>query len=111
MLWFPGQSVTGNSDSFAEKMGLPEERAAFCPVEFEQANLSWGAVLDDMIKRGPGRSLRFVGDTNSAAADLLSYEVDQLNRDISLATPLEVTVEPCGIAIAFYDSSERKIIF
>ncbi len=97
--------------AFAEKLGLPENRAEYCHVEFDQADRSWGAVLDQMIERGPGRSMSFVGDTSSVAGDLLSYEVDQLNRDISFAAPLEVTVESCGVANAFYMPAERTIIF
>jgi hypothetical protein len=98
--------------AFAEDMGLPEERADYCHEEFDQADHSWGSVLDELIERGAGQSLQFEGlGTGSLAAELLAYEAEFLNGELQLASPLRIVVEECGVANAFYDPSERLIIF
>lgn len=53
---FYGAYPEGRSD-FAADFDLPEERVLTCPEEFELAEDSWGAVLDDIA--GAGDSLRF----------------------------------------------------
>lgn len=39
-----------NRSQWAEDLGLPEGRADFCPREFDQANASWGSVLEEMLQ-------------------------------------------------------------
>ena len=43
----------------ANELGLPRDRADYCPQEFDQANVAWGGVLDNLIERGPGDTLVF----------------------------------------------------
>ena len=97
---------------FADELGLPEARAETCVEEYAQANHSWGAVLDDLIARGAGKSLRFDGQgLGSRAAELLAHEVAYLNSVLQLAAPITVVVEPCDDANAYYYTSERLIQF
>lgn len=96
---------------FAREFDLPEERAEFCPFEFEQANNSWGAVLDEMIDRGAGNSIRFMGATDSLAAQLLAEEVQAMNAQLSLSQTLVVREESCGEANAYYDPDAREVVF
>ena len=95
---------------FAEDMELPEERAETCPEEFDQANASWGEVLDDLFDRGGGDSLRYVGGDATLTEQVVSPEVAALNEGLSFASPITVSVEPCGEANAFYDPGARQII-
>ncbi|MEQ9259489.1 MAG: DUF4344 domain-containing metallopeptidase [Roseovarius sp.] len=96
---------------FAEEMELPEGRAATCEAEFAQAERSWGAVFDELVAQSGGESLVFIGETEGTAGELLAYEVEELNAVLQLSAPLEVTVESCGLANAFYAPSERRVIF
>ncbi len=97
---------------FAEDLGLPDQRAESCPDEFDQADHSWGTVLNDLVARGSGNSLRFDGAFDgSLASEILSSEAALLNDELRLASPLSIVVEECGEANAFYDPSERLIIF
>lgn len=104
----------GNPDEreeFAETLELPTERADYCPFEFEQAEASWGAVLDVLVGRGPGESIRFDGDTDSLAAQILAEEIAALNGEMQLVKELVVREESCGQANAFYDPEAREVIF
>ena len=98
--------------SFADELGLPDARAETCAEEYEQANHSWGAVLDDLIARGEGKSLRFDGQgLGSRAAELLAHEVAYLNSVLQLSAPITVVVEPCDDANAYYHTGDRLIQF
>lgn len=105
---FYGADPDGRA-TFAEDLGLPEDRAGWCPEEFAQADASWGAVLDGMLDRGSGSSLQFEGD-DSLTGQILAEEVDYLNQELSLAAPLGIVMEDCGEANAFYDPSTQEII-
>lgn len=97
---------------FARDLGLPEERADSCAEEFEQADHSWGRVLDDLMARGGGDSLRFIGPPDaSRTAEILAEEVTFLNDVLRLENPIGVVVEPCGEANAYYDPAAREIQF
>ena len=96
---------------FAADLDLPEDRAEICPFEFEQADAAWGAVLDELVDRGAGDSIRFVGDADSLAAEILAEEVKALNAEMRLSSDLNVQVESCGEANAFYDPAAREVIF
>lgn len=97
--------------AFAEELGLPEDRAESCPFEYDQAALSWGAVLDDMLRRGAGESLVLGEMDTSRAAELIREEVAALNAELQLAAPVEVEIARCGEANAYYDPEFRKITF
>ena len=102
----------GERRGYARKLGLPEERADYCPEEFDQANHSWGALLDEIAERGGGRSITFrgeKGDTASFTEEILADEVDFLNENFTLSHDLQIVVEECGQANAFYDPQEATI--
>ena len=104
----------GNPDArakLAEDLGLPDDRAENCPFEFDQADQSWGAVLDALYERGAGETMTFVGDADGLAAQLIQAEVRDLNAELSLSDSLSVAVESCGEANAFYDPQDRAIVF
>lgn len=95
---------------FAEDLGLPEDRAEICPEEFDQADASWGAVLDEMFDRGPGKSLALIDPDDSLTGQILQEEVRVLNESLSLSAPLSITIESCGEANAFYDPGRTEIV-
>ncbi|MEM6588323.1 MAG: DUF4344 domain-containing metallopeptidase [Pseudomonadota bacterium] len=102
----------GARSRFARDLGLPRDRAESCAEEYEQADDSWGRVLDDLMGRGGGNSLRFIGPpTASRAAEILAEEAAFLNEVLRLASPITVSVMPCGEANAYYDPLAREIQF
>jgi hypothetical protein len=105
---FYGADPEARAD-FAADLDLPKDRAETCAEEFDQANASWGALLDEMLARGGGDTLRFEGD-DSLTGQILAEEVAYLNAELSLAQPLLVLVESCGEANAFYDPGDRAIV-
>ncbi|WP_259912900.1 DUF4344 domain-containing metallopeptidase [Jannaschia sp. M317] len=107
---FYGADPQGRSD-YAEDMGLPEERADYCPGEYEQAEVAWGEVLDAMLDRGGGDSLRLSGAEVGRIGAVLAEEVAALNAELQLAENVDVRVAPCDEANAFYDPSDRSITF
>ena len=101
-------------EALAEELGLPEERAETCPEEYDQANESWGAVLEDLVARGQGNSLVFEGDAPEEAPyawALLEGETAALKDLLTLSDDLAVRVAPCGEANAFYDPGVPEIVF
>lgn len=97
-------------DDFADDMGLPADRADSCEEEFELANDSWGPVFDELIDAGAGQSLTFSGvPAPSLTFALIREEVAALNEQMTLPTPLNVRIESCGEANAFYDPQARSI--
>ena len=110
---FYGADPEGRSD-FAKTFELPEERAEYCPVEFDQANAAWGKVLDAMTARGAGETISFSAGKSEAAqqiATVLKPEVAALNAGLKMKKPLSVVVSPCSEANAFYDSERQEIVF
>ncbi|WP_296645015.1 DUF4344 domain-containing metallopeptidase [Roseinatronobacter sp.] len=97
-------------ETFAEDMELPEERAEYCPDEYDLAAASWGAILDDIETREAGMPIVFESG-EGFAADILRHEVALLADEIRLAQPLRVSVQECGEANAFYDLETIEIIF
>ncbi len=101
-------------EDVAEELGLPEERAAYCPEEYEQAAESWGTVLDDLTSAGAGDTLALtVVDPDADGADIIAAvigaELDALNAEMSLPKVIPVAVAVCGEANAFYDPSDEMI--
>ena len=108
---FYGANPDARAD-LAQSLGLPERRADSCEEEFEQADHSWGGVLDDLIARGGGDSLRFDGrGIGSRAAELLANEAAYFNDVLQLSSPVRIVVESCGEANAYYDPAEREVQF
>ena len=95
---------------FAEELGLPEERADYCPDEFAQAENAWGGILDRMAEYGSGESIQF-GGGHGIAGEILKGEVAALNAEFKLSRTLKVEIEECSEANAFYDPGQTKIIF
>lgn len=107
---FYGANPDSRAD-LAQELGLPDDRAEYCPDEYDQANHSWGSLLDELVERGPGDSFRFTGDTDSLTGALLAQEIRDLNAEMTLSAPLGVTIESCGEANAYYDPEQRQIVF
>lgn len=101
-------------DDVAEDLGLPEERADYCPDEYDQAAGSWGSVMDELADGGgAGQFVLTPLQTTSEDAALmhsvLSDEIAALNADFSLPSDLPIEVAQCGEANAYYDPGARKI--
>ena len=101
-------------EDVADELGLPEERAEYCDVEYDQAAGSWGAALDEITVEGGGSSIRMgrgERDTDGAqvTANLIVEEVEALNQEFKLPSKLVVNVEACGEANAWYDPEAREI--
>lgn len=97
-------------DDLAEDLDLPEERAESCEEEFELAYDSWGPVFEELADAGPGNSLTFESTEDTLLSRVIEEEVSALNSELSLPTALDVIVEPCDEANAFYDLESREII-
>lgn len=101
-------------EDLAQELGLPEDRADWCPEEYEQAENAWGMIFDEMDNQTAGVPMVFVsGDGQGAdiANRMLAAEVDNLNADIKLPQEVTVKVESCDEANAFYDPAEVSITF
>ncbi|MEY1554524.1 DUF4344 domain-containing metallopeptidase [Yoonia sp. R2331] len=98
----------------AEDLGLPEERADYCPDEYDQAAGSWGAVLDELAEAGAGETLILVVDDPGLAGagiliDVIGAELAALNAEMSLPQDMPVNIAACGEANAFYDPQTQAI--
>ncbi|WP_246030463.1 DUF4344 domain-containing metallopeptidase [Litoreibacter halocynthiae] len=99
-------------EELAEELGLPEERAESCADEYEQAISSWGQIFDEMEKPGSGESFKLAlgsGDREALIRPLLEAEIGELNSDFSLPETVEIRIESCGEANAFYDPDSISI--
>lgn len=98
-------------DDVASELGLPEQRAESCPDEFALADASWSTVLDEMTKGAPSDTFRLgrVTDADSPVAVMVKAEIEALNSDFALAGNLDIHIESCGEANAFYNPQDRSI--
>lgn len=102
-------------DDVAEELGLPQERAEYCPDEYDQAFASWGAVLDEIHSPSGGRSIT-MGDVETGTdggaftADVVRAEVAAMNKEFKLPDGLVVSVLTCGEPNAYYDPDRREIV-
>ncbi|HMO08822.1 MAG TPA: DUF4344 domain-containing metallopeptidase [Paracoccaceae bacterium] len=95
----------------ADELDLPEERRESCPEEFEMAAGSWGAMLEGMPPQDHGPGFRLVVPAErDALTRIIAEEVRTLNAEYGLPVWVDVTVEPCGEANAFYDPRARRIV-
>jgi hypothetical protein len=97
--------------ALARDFGLPADRAATCPDEFDLAASSWGVFLDELEAEGPGKSLVWKGrakPSDPVEAAILE-EVDYLNSILTLPEKVTVQVGACDEANAFYDPQARAI--
>ena len=98
-------------EEMAELMGLPEGRADWCVIEFEQAMNSWGRVLNEISVDSPSETF-VLGNADGDAPIMLNTireELTAMNQDFGLAKPLPVNVIACGEANAFYDPETQAI--
>lgn len=101
-------------DDLAKDLGLPDERAETCPEEYEQAANSWGMIFDEMDAQEEGVPMVFQpgqGDGTDIVNRLLAQEVQAMNGDFKLPARITVRVDQCGEANAYYDPTDRSIIF
>ena len=103
---FYGGSVD-TREELADELGLPEERKDTCEDEFQLASDSWGPVLEDMSKL-KGR-LRFESKEKNSVSEMIAREVEFLNKTYGFPQDIEVNVEACGEANAFYDLNLQSI--
>jgi len=98
-------------DDVAEDLGLPPERAEYCPDEFDQAAEAWGLILDDIAEAAPGETIRLghLDESDADIAGLIAAEVMLLNEDFALSADLAVVFDACAEANAFYDPMATEI--
>ncbi|SPJ27870.1 DUF4344 domain-containing metallopeptidase [Falsiruegeria mediterranea] len=110
---FYGANPDERSD-VADELGLPVDRAEYCPDEYDQANHSWGAALDEILTDHPARTIRLgqieiETDGGDFTAQVIEAEVEALNQDFKLPGNLTVSILPCGEPNAYYDPQAREI--
>ena len=94
-------------EDFSIELGLPEERAMGCEDEFGLASESWNAVLDDLTERASfGGKLSLKA---SQSLPVIESEIAALNEEFSWPIDVEVKIEACGEANAFYDLGDQSI--
>lgn len=98
-------------EEMAVAFGLPEDRAATCPEEFDLAASSWGLYLDQLEAEGAGESLVWLAPEGGEdfVAQAIREEVEYLNSVWTLPEPLAVQVAECDMANAFYSPDEKTI--
>jgi len=102
-------------DDLAEDLDLPIERAETCEEEFALAADSWEPIFDQLAQNAPANTIldaTVSGDSDAAifTENVIQIEIDALNQDFALPSPLKVTIEPCIEANAFYDLGTQEII-
>jgi hypothetical protein len=95
----------------AADLGLPEERAVGCEEEFALADDSWGVMLDGLEPGEGTKGFTLVGSDPEAdpIAAILEEEIRTLNEVYGLPVEIEVKLEACGEANAFYFSETQSI--
>ena len=102
-------------EDVAQDLGLPEERAEYCPDEYDQAAQSWGGAFDKIVHDNGGQTL-IIGDVDvdtdggRLTADVIQAEVEALNQEFRLPEDLLISVIPCGEANAYYDPQRVEIV-
>jgi hypothetical protein len=95
----------------AVDLELPEDRAALCPEEFAQVDASWSAMLEGLEPGWDSYGLVLVNaDEADPISQILAEEIADLNGRYGLPQEVQVSVEPCGEANAFYFPGEYRII-
>lgn len=100
--------------TWADDLELPEDRAEWCPEEYNQAATSWGAVFDDMeaqVERVPMVFVEGFGPDADVPNRLLMQEVHAMNDELRLPWEISVEVASCDEANAFYDPGAASITF
>lgn len=92
-----------------DEFELPEERAEGCAEEYELAAESWDAMLEGLTEPDKGRLKLVRGREGAEYRQLIADEISDFNRDYDLPVNIDVAIEACGEANAFYDPSLRRI--
>ncbi|MGB8811786.1 MAG: DUF4344 domain-containing metallopeptidase [Paracoccaceae bacterium] len=96
--------------SIVTELELPQDRADGCEAEFDLAAASWEVMLEDLTPAPNAKGLRLVGaDAKDPIAVILAGEIASLNAVYSLPEWIDIHVEACGEANAFYDPEARSI--
>jgi hypothetical protein len=94
----------------ARELSLPETRAETCAEEFELAQASWGGILDGLEPGPDAKGLRIVkAEADDDVVAILQTDIDDLNARYGLPVWIDVWIEPCGEANAFYYPGESRI--
>jgi hypothetical protein len=100
----------------ADDLELPEDRQVSCPDEYQLAEESWGAVLDELAPRSGGTvwlgfyaTARPETDAEAIVLDAVQTEVDILNEALNAPFDMVVKFERCGEANAYYDLASGNI--
>lgn len=100
----------------------PARRAAFarqarlddpapCPARMAAITGGWGARLDTIPAQDHGPGFRLVVPADrDALTRAVAEELRRLNAEFGLPRRVDVTIEPCGEANAFYDPRARRIV-
>lgn len=97
-------------DDLASNLGLPEERALSCQEEYELAIDSWGAVLNDMeALEGKLKLPQGSNSPNDLIKLVLSQEIEGFNAMFGFPRNVQISIEQCGEANAFYDPTAGSI--
>lgn len=89
---------------------LPESRAERCPDEYNQAQASWGAMLEEISSDQYTEGLVLAdGFGDDPVSLIIAEEVATINEMYRLPEAVTVSVAPCGEANAFYYSNDRTI--
>jgi Putative metallopeptidase len=98
-------------EDVAIDLELPEDRAAGCADEFTQAEQSWAAMLEGLEPGPKAKGLVLVEtDDDDPVGQILAAEIADLNKTYGLPRDVQVSVEDCGEANAFYLPGEYRII-
>ena len=100
----------GMREHLVGSLGLPQDRADYCADEFLLASDGWNSALQLMTQAKATKGLRLMGDaTVNATAVTIAAEIQHLNQLYHLPEWVEVRIEPCGEANAFYYEDSRSI--
>ncbi|QYK42598.1 MAG: hypothetical protein KF887_05675 [Paracoccaceae bacterium] len=95
----------------ARTLGLTDARRRACPTIFALAAEDWRGKLAGMPPQDHGPGLRLVVPAGrDALTRVIAAEVRALNGEYGWPRWVDVTVEPCGEANAFYDPRARRIV-
>ncbi len=95
----------------AVDLGMPGDMTESCIHVSGQLADSWAVFLDDLIDTRQAHGLDLLEPAADAAlADLLREEIALINALFGLPVPVDVSVESCGEANAFYDPALTLII-
>jgi hypothetical protein len=114
-------SKAGAYDELAEAIGLPEERRARCPDEYQAVSTGWGQLLaPHLLNDGEAPQARFVvsyddGGDHKAERELLkeSQLLELVGKEIAatfrLPRQLRLKGAKCGEPNAFWDAAAGEV--